>query len=115
MENVLIALIGAFQAISLPILAFILKRLSTVRNDARATKDQIVNHHPETPNFRDENDRRHAETKSWFRLLFNRQEKLFQKVESMETTQTELIGMALENRERIERTEDTLEIKKGTS
>ena len=106
-SNVVVALIVATQAIILSVLGFIFKRLSTVKNDARATKDQIVNHHPETPNFRDENDRRHAETKGWFALLFKRQDKIFERMDNVESMNEQLLEYALENRVRIENVEDT--------
>ena len=66
-EAVLIALIGGVQAITLGVLGILAKRVGNVRRDTAATRDQVVNHHD--TNFREENDSRHDETRSWFREL----------------------------------------------
>ena len=68
-DPIAVAIIGATQAIIVTLIGVLFSRVGKVRRDAAATRDQIVNHHPDQPNFREENDTRHAETRGWFRDL----------------------------------------------
>lgn len=72
-DAVILGLIGFVQVVVLAMLAIILKRAETTKRDVAATKEQIVNDHPPKPNFRDENDSRHAETKRWVEQLHRKQ------------------------------------------
>lgn len=69
-EAVMVALIGAAQAITLALLGMVASRLGKVKNDvgrvksdAAAARWQVENTHD--TNLREENDSRHAETKRW--------------------------------------------------
>lgn len=116
--EVLVAIVGAAQAVTLGVLGLLGARLSKVQRDASATRDQIVNHHPKTPNFRDENDKRHAETKRWFNglwLKINSMETAFNtRLDNVESYVTELIQLGGENRDRIKSLEDTEKINDRT-
>lgn len=111
MEVVLVAIIGFAQAVTLAILGIVSSKLQSIKKDASATRDQIVNHHPKTPNFRDENDRRHAETRRWFAGLVSRitsMESAFNsRLDNVEGYITELIQLGGENRDRIKSLENT--------
>lgn len=61
-ENVTLALIAAVQAVMVAALGAGVFALRKVSKDTVATRAQVVNHHPESPNLREENDGRHAET-----------------------------------------------------
>ncbi|MDF2826860.1 MAG: hypothetical protein K0R01_143 [Mycobacterium sp.] len=72
-EDVLIAVIVAVQAVTVavvgvvgPVIILSIRKVrrstEAVAEDAAATREQVVNHHPRAPNLREENDGRHAET-----------------------------------------------------
>lgn len=68
----MVALIAFAQAVTLALIGIVAARVGRVRRDATATRqdtaavrDQIVNDHGDI-NFRDENDRRHGETRRWW-------------------------------------------------
>lgn len=111
MELVIVALIGFAQAVTLTILGFLFKRLDKVKKDTEATKDQIVNHHPTQPNFREESDRRHDETKRWFsglaKLIRTVESSLNTRMHDVEKAVTDLVELGTENRQRIIHLEDT--------
>lgn len=65
-DPIAVALITATQAVVVALIGVLFTRLGKVRRDAEETRNQIVNDHPAQPNFRDENDERHAETRSWW-------------------------------------------------
>lgn len=112
-EPVLIAIILAMQAILVALIARTDVRLTKIKRATEATKDQIVNHHPEQPNMREENDSRHEETKRWFSTVFNRlvnfERRVNNKLEKVEKDVNDLMEGFLENRDRIEDLEDTKE------
>lgn len=72
-EAVQVALIYAVQGITVALLGAVAVRLGKVRRDAAAVRDQVVNDHYDDDGkpiiMRDENDRRHNETKGWFAEL----------------------------------------------
>lgn len=72
-ESVQVALIYAVQGITVALVGVIAVRLGKVRRDASAVRDQVVNDHFDDDGnpiiMRDENDRRHNETKGWFAEL----------------------------------------------
>ncbi len=81
-ELVLVAIIGAGQAVTLGVLAIIgpviVKRLSAIRAhaasaaaDAREARDQVANDH--TTNLREESDERHTENTTTLREVLRLQ------------------------------------------
>lgn len=72
-DAVILGVIGFVQVVVLAMLAIILKRAETTKKDVAATKEQIVNDHSKNPNFREENDRRHDETRKWVGQLRRQQ------------------------------------------
>lgn len=113
-SNVLIAIIGAgsliINTVVASVLGVVLKRTKDIRDDASATKEQIVNHHAEHPNFREENDRRHEETRKWFAALFRKINKVehtvHSRIDNISNEVSDLLTGFIENRERIERLEN---------
>lgn len=97
---IIIAVIGAVQAVTIALIA-------RQGKNTKAVRDQIVNHHPTQPNFREENDSRHAETRSWFRALFTKMVHLERRMSVVESQQDTLMTGFMENRSRIEDIEDT--------
>lgn len=74
-DQVLIALIGASQVVLVALLGIVLRqgfsirRITTAtRTDSAQTREHVVNDHGDR-NFRDENDKRHNETRLWFQGL----------------------------------------------
>lgn len=63
----LIAVLAGVQAVMVAAIGAGALSLRKVRADTVATREQVVNHHPESPNFREESDGRHAETLALFR------------------------------------------------
>lgn len=108
-----VAIIGAFQAITLAFLTWIFARVGSVKKAAIETKDQIVNHHPKSPNFRDENDKRHNETRGWFNLLLGKLNRMDKTLDAQGETIDQLLTGFLENRERIEDIEDTVKVERA--
>lgn len=104
MELIIVSLIGFVQVLTLE---FVRRN----KKDVKAVKDQIVNHHPKSPNFRDENDKRHSETRSWFTLLLRKTSSIEKRLDSQDETLDELLTGFLENRERIEDIESTQQSK----
>lgn len=105
--TVLVAVISATQVIILAVLGWLFKRIGTIKKDSAATKEQIVNHHPSQPNFREENDKRHNETRGWFSALFRQQAATNRRLDAHGVLLDDLTTGFLENRERIENIEDT--------
>ena len=68
-EAVTLAILGFMQAVTLGALALLSKRTNKVAKNSEETHAQIVNHHPNTPNYRVENDSRYNETMEWFATL----------------------------------------------
>ena len=68
-EVIVIAILGFMQAVTLAVLALLSKRTNKVAKDSEETHAQIVNHHPNTPNYRVESDTRYSETMEWFSTL----------------------------------------------
>lgn len=108
---VIVAIIGFFQAITLAFLTWLLARVGRIKKDTAETKDQVVNHHPKSPNMRVENDRRHEETRRWFTAILKRmntmERNVHNRVDGIAGTVDELLTGFLENRERIEDIEKT--------
>lgn len=107
LTKIILGGMATLQAITIAIAGMVLKQGHTIRTASIATKEQIVNDHPKQPNFREENDRRHAETRGWFTLLLRKVTTLERQQESHGATLDELMTGFLENRERIESIEDT--------
>jgi hypothetical protein len=99
---VTVAVIGFLQAVTLTLLSWMLSKISKVKKDGEATRDQIVNDHPKTPNFREENDRRHEETRGWFTTLFKQNNTITNRLDKHGELLDELTTGFLQNRERIE-------------
>jgi predicted Holliday junction resolvase-like endonuclease len=112
-DTIVLAVIGFVQVVVIAMLAIILKRAETTKKDVAATKEQIVNDHPQTPNFREENDRRHNETKEWFLNVWRRQEGLNKKVSEIEDTVVYLATGYANNRDDIDQIQDYVTEKKN--
>ena len=85
-DAVVLGLISFVQVVVITMLGIILKRAETTKRDVAATKEQLVNDHPRSPNFRDENDSRHAETKRWIGELKHKQriqDRRFNRIDDM--------------------------------
>lgn len=108
---VVVAVIGFIQAVTLVLLSWLLARVGRVKKDAAETKEQIVNHHPKQPNYREQQDARHEETRKWFLTLFKKigtvEKELHKRIDNVNETANELLTGFIENRERIESLEDT--------
>lgn len=103
---IVIAVIGAIQAISIAFISRQSNKQKRIAADVKDVRDQIVNHHPKAPNFRDENDGRHEETRRWFRTLQG-------DIEEIKLTQKMLVEGFLANRKRIQDIEDTHETRRS--
>jgi hypothetical protein len=101
-DAVILGVVGFVQVVVLAMLGIILKRAETTKKDVRDTKEQIVNDHPKTPNYRDENDSRHAETRNWFWALWNQQARINKKLEEQDDMLVYLATGYDSNRGRIE-------------
>ncbi len=103
---IVIAVIGAFQAITIALISRNNSKTRRIDSDVQQVKDQIVNHHPKSPNFRDENDGRHAETKRWIKDLSDKMDNV--------TRLTEMLYDGyVSNRRRIQSIEDTQETRRS--
>ena len=106
-NSVVITLITAMQAVIIALFSFLSKRVSKVSKDVAATRYQVVNDHPQSPNMREENDKRHREIRTWFKLFGKRLDNQDRKLDSLEVTVHELTEGFFDNRERIEDIEST--------
>ena len=66
-EPVVVAIIGALQAVLIVLISRLSHRVTQVKRDAAVTRENVVNDH--TTNLRDENDTRHADVRRWFTKL----------------------------------------------
>lgn len=113
-ENVLISFIGSITLIINALIAtisgIILQKLRKTNRSVEATKEQILNHHDPSPNYREQQDLRHEETRRWFTTIFRKinkvEENVNERFDSISSTVDELITGFLANRERIEKLED---------
>src|SRR5690606_16270006 len=71
------------------------EKVGSVEAKVTEVHEQTVNHHPQSPNMREENDSRHAETVKMF-------QHVDQKVDRLATTMEDVIGFGLTNRYMIE-------------
>lgn len=107
-DVVVLGIIGFVQAVVIAMLGIILKRAESTKKDVAATKEQIVNDHPKQPNFREENDRRHDETRKWFWALWRTQETTNKKLEEHDDMLVYLANGYRGNRSDIDEIQDTL-------
>lgn len=66
-EPIVVAIIGALQAVLIVLLSRLSHRVTQVKRDAAVTRENVANDH--TTNLREESDERHLETRRWFTRL----------------------------------------------
>lgn len=66
-DPIVVAIIGAAQALLIVLISRLSHRVTQVKRDAAVTRENVANDHP--TNLREENDERHAETRGWFKRL----------------------------------------------
>ena len=117
--KIVLGCLASLQAITIAIVGMLFKQGDNIKKSTEATKEQIVNHHPEQPNFREENDLRHRETKRWFMQLSTKvatiQGDMDAGFRNLHERWDELTTWALENRQRIESIETTANTKESAN
>lgn len=106
-----LGVLALIQAVTLGLLTLVVKRSKRIKEDVADTKDQVVNHHPQQPNFRDQQDTRHNETRNLFARMMKElkqvERHLSKRLGNVEKLADDLATGFLQNRERIEDIERT--------